>query len=473
MYILLIIIVAIVSGLLCFVLPKQSKVSNVLLLLNGILTLGISWVILPNAKAGASQGINFEWLPDFNASFSLASSPISVLLCLLCGLCFIILALITNHIQIKNSNSFYGLCLLSLAGLVGVFNAYDALLFYIFWELALIPVYFLCSMWGDEHRVKVSFKFFIYTFVGSLVMLVGLLYIYTKTPDHSFSWQSFEGAQLLLTNTEQTALFIMMFIAFAIKMPIFPLHTWQPETYNQTYTPVTMILSAVMVKMGLFGVYTWLMPILPNAFISLQPIIIALCVIGIVYASLLALVQDNIKKIAAYSSIAHIGLMCAALFSNKSIGIQGALVQMFSHGVNIIGMWMLVFYLERHFGTKNIHRMGGIASTNQSFTIFLVIITLANIALPLTNGFPGEFMMFNGLYNSGITYSLLFTILAGLGIILSAVYSLNMVQKVAFGESKSVAVTKLSIGEWLGFIIITALILIFGFYPQFILNLFN
>jgi NADH-quinone oxidoreductase subunit M len=477
------IILAIVAGIFCFAIGKrnQSIPAWIALIISTIgiaITSNLGMVVI-RGNDGDILDQRFDWLPELGASFATHINGLSAMLCLLACICFVLIILSTMGKNIDRSNSFYGFMLLTLAGLIGVFIAWDALLFYIFWELALIPVYFLCSMWGGENRIKVSFKFFIYTFVGSLLMLVALLFMYNKTPDHSFSWVSFSNLKDVLSLAEQRNLFWLLFIAFAIKMPIFPLHTWQPDTYAQSLSPVTMILSAIMVKMGLFAVVRWLNPILPNAGQEYSTIVMTLCVIGIVYSSLLAINQSNIKKLVAYSSIAHIGLMCAALFSFSQIGIVGAGVQMFSHGINIIGMWILVYFIENKFGTTDLKKMGGIAALNPTFTIFLVVVTLANVALPLTNGFIGEFMMFNGLFNAKHLHSnnwnIALTVLAGLGVIFSAVYSLGMVQKVAFGELQNKNLTKentkLSNFEWLALAIITILIIVFGFYPQPIIDL--
>jgi NADH-quinone oxidoreductase subunit M len=488
MYVLIILCVTILAALLCFVLPgKNSNASNIIGLLVTITGVVFSVLILQELSVigksfdgnGNSNNINFDmpWLQDFGARFSLFVSPIGALLCLLTSICFVLIFLSTHNKSIDNNNKFNGLMLLSMAGLIGVFTAHDALLFYTFWELALIPVYFLCSSWGDVNRVAVSFKFFIYTFVGSLIMLVALIYMYNKTPTHSFAWDSFMQLKEVLNTNEQIGLFAMLFIAFAIKMPIFPFHTWQPDTYEQTYTPVTMVLSAVMVKMGLFAVITWLIPILPQGTLRWQNVIIILCLIGIVYASILAIIQKDAKRIIAYSSIAHVGLMCIAIFSATTMGYQGAFMQIFTHGINIIGMWLLLYFVENKLQTRNISEMGGLAGLNQSFVIFLVIITLANIALPLTNAFVGEFMMFNGLFNSNVAHPITYTVIAGLGVILSAVYSLNLVQKVAFGTSnftpKDNSFYKFSAAEFLALSIVVILILVFGFYPQAILNVIN
>src|SRR5690606_7737013 len=212
----------------------------------------------------------------------------------------------------KNSNAFYALMLLSQAGIMGVFVATDALLFYFFWELALIPVYFLCSRWGGEKRIQATFKFFIYTFAGSLLMLVGIIYVYLHTPalapgsDHSFNIRAFYSA--VLSPDQQSWLFWLFFLAFAVKIPIFPLHTWQPAVYEQSNYPAVMVLSALMVKMGVFGMIRWLIPIFPDANVQYADIVIIFSIIGIIYASSVALVQSDLKRFVAWTSIAHLGL---------------------------------------------------------------------------------------------------------------------------------------------------------------------
>lgn len=225
-----------------------------------------------------------------------------------------------------------------------------------------------------------------------------------------------------------------------------------------------------MVKMGLFAVVRWLLPIIPLGSIHWMNVVLLLCIIGVVYASCMAMVQTNIKRLIAYSSIAHIGLMCAAIFSysNNLLGVQGAYIQMFNHGINIMGLWILVSIVENRLGTQDLREMGGIAKIAPRFTIALVLISLANIALPLTNGFVGEFMMLNGLFNSISTYRMVFTIVAGLGVILSAVYTLGMIQKVAYGElnEKTASMKDLTMNEWIILLVIMGIILFLGFYPN-------
>jgi NADH-quinone oxidoreductase subunit M len=348
-----------------------------------------------------------------------------------------------------------------------VFMAMDALVFYFFWELVLIPVYFLCSMWGGEKRIQATFKFFVYTFAGSLLMLIGIIYIYlqtaqTPTSDHSFALSAFYNVKLSVA--QQNWLFWLFFIAFAIKMPIFPFHTWQPDAYEQAPTAVTMVLSGVMVKMGVFAVLRWLVPIFPLAVDKFDNIVIVLSVFGMLYASVIAIKQDDVKRLIAYSSIAHIGLMCAAIFANNAVGIQGVMVQMFSHGVNIIGLWIVAELIERQTGIRKISQLGGLAHKAPVLTIMLVVIALANIALPLTNAFVGEFMMFSGLSR----FNIWLAAVAGISIILAAVYTLNMVQKIFYGDTNSITATveEISWNEKIILSVIVVAIFLTGIYPQ-------
>ncbi|MFY7651634.1 MAG: complex I subunit 4 family protein, partial [Chitinophagaceae bacterium] len=393
----------------------------------------------------------------------------SKMLVLLTAIAFPLVFIATYNNRYENEGAFFGLMLLTQAGLLGVFLAADCLLFYFFWELALIPVYFLCSIWGGERRIAVTFKFFIYTFLGSLLMLVGILYLYNINPDKSFALASFQ--KISLTAAQEKIGFWLFFIAFAIKMPIFPLHTWQPDAYEQSPTATTMILSGVMVKMGIFAVVRWLFPIFPAATKEYALIIIVLSVIGIIYASLIAIQQNDVKKLIAYSSIAHIGLMSAALFTQQQIGLEGAAIQMFHHGINVIGLWIVADAIEQQLSTRTLSDLGGLAQKSPLMAILLVALAFANVALPLTNAFPGEFLMFNGLFQ----YNVWIAAIAGISIILAAVYTLGMVQKVFYGNVSPIANKEVSYGNnvYIALSLIVALVFVFGFYPQPILTLTN
>jgi NADH-quinone oxidoreductase subunit M len=436
---------------------KHNEKANYIAIASSGMTLALAFNIAFNGAA------NFDasWIPSINARFVLTADGLSKILLLLTGISFPAIFMSTSKNEIKNRAQFLSLMLFTQTGLLGVFLAGDALLFYFFWELALIPVYFLCSIWGGEKRVAVTFKFFIYTFLGSLFMLIGIILVYTHTADQSFAIQSFKQASL--SAGQQLTAFALFFTAFAIKMPIFPLHTWQPDAYEQSPTAVTMVLSAVMVKMGLYGVMRWLMPLFPNAFSAHSNFVVILSVIGILYASFIAIRQDDMKRLIAYSSIAHIGLMSAALFANNEIGTQGVLIQLFSHGVNVLGLWIIADIIEQQTGTRSLKEMGGLAKQNPTLGILLVGFAFANIALPLTNAFVGEFLMFNSLFQ----FKPWIAAAAGVSVVLAAIYTLNMVQKCAYGEvsEKMSKMQAPNMPAQFVLIVLLVVVIISGVYP--------
>ena len=357
----LLIVIPLVTGLAGFF-EKSGRRARSWSLLSSLLTLAVSLWGLSLDKSSGLLHADVEWLPELGSRFAVGLDGLSTILSLLTAICFPLIFIATWRDEYRGRSwNFYALMLLSQAGLMGVFLATDALLFYFFWELALIPVYFLCSQWGGEKRIAVTFKFFVYTFVGSLLMLIGLIWIYWHTPDHSFAMQSFYAMRAKIPAKDQMWLFWILFIAFAIKMPIWPLHTWQPDTYEQAPTATTMVLSALMVKMGLFGVIRWLAPVVPAGTWAWGDTVSAGCIIGMIYASLVAIRQDDLKRLIAYSSIAHVGLMCLAIFATTSIGMQGVMIQLFNHGINILGMWIVVDLIERQTGTRKISQLGGLA----------------------------------------------------------------------------------------------------------------
>ncbi|MFM2359174.1 MAG: hypothetical protein RLY16_1167 [Bacteroidota bacterium] len=464
----LLVFIPLITGLLAFFIKDETRVKN-WSFLAALVTMAVTILGVYYSKNEALSGrtFNYEWLRYIGASFSVSFDGMGRLLTLLTGISFPLIFLATRNQSYKSPHAFYGLMLLAQCGLMGVFLSTDALLFYFFWELALIPVYFLSSRWGGEKRIQATFKFFVYTFAGSLLMLIGIIFIYFKTnatasAEHSFSIFQFHTA--LLSPANQQWLFWLFFVAFAIKMPIFPFHTWQPDAYEQSPTPVTMVLSGIMVKMGLFGIVRWVLPMFPAAVIKFDNIAIGLSIVGVVYASLVAIRQDDLKRLVAYSSIAHIGLMSAALFTRQEIAFEGVMIQMFNHGINIIGMWIVIELIERQLGIRKLSELGGIAHKAPALTIALVVMAFANIALPLTNAFVGEFMMFNGLFRFNVWY----TAVAGVSIILAAVYTLNMLQKVLYGETNAITVkmTDISLNEKLALTVLIAAVFIIGVFPQ-------
>jgi NADH-quinone oxidoreductase subunit M len=420
-----------------------------------------------NADGSFHHEINLPWVESAGIHFRLGLDGISMLMVLLTSL--LTPVIIATQGENRNPKSqIYGLILLMQTALTGVFMALDGLLFYIFYELALIPIYFICALWGGEDRVRVTLKFFIYTFFGSLLMLVALIYLYLQTPgNHSFALEALQG--VTLSPEAATWVWLGFFIAFAVKLPIFPFHTWQPDTYTSAPTAGVMLLSGIMLKMGGYGLLRWGLPLAPEAASLLTPAAIGLAVIGVVYASIIAIRQTDYKRLIAYSSIAHVGLIAAGILAWNDKGLQGSLLQMLNHGINVVGLFFVCDILERRLGNRHLPGMGGIAKSAPRFAALFMIVMLGAVAVPLTNGFPGEFLLLQSVW----TYNPWLGAAAGLTIIFGAVYMLRVYQLAMFGEAneKTAAFADLDQQETILLGGIAALVILLGFFPQPVLDL--
>ena len=334
-------------------------------------------------------------------------------------------------------------------------------------EAALIPVYFICAMWGGKDRIKVNMKFFVYTIAGSLFMLLGIIYLYLQNPAHNFDINAFYALQL--DQYQQGWVFWAFFIAFAIKMPIFPFHTWQPDTYTEAPAAGTMLLAGIMLKMGVYGLIRWLLPVVPQGVNDWMSVAMVLCVIGIVYAAIIAFTQKNAKRLIAYSSISHVGLIGAGVFAINMQGMQGAMIQMLTHGINVIGLFFVLDIIFFRLKTNKIEELGGLAKVAPQLAIAFLIIILGAVGLPGTNGFIGEFLLLYSVYE----YNIWLGAIAGLTIIFSAVYMLRMYQKVMLGETNNVTITFTDIkgSEKIVLYSICILIILIGVYPKPIMHL--
>jgi NADH-quinone oxidoreductase subunit M len=414
--------------------------------------------------------LNVNWVLSLGISFHVGIDGISMLMILLTTFLIPVIILSSFKKEYPNPSVFYALILIMQMALIGVFVSLDGFLFYVFWELALLPIYFICLLWGGEDRARITFKFFVYTLGGSLIMLGGLIYLYLHTEGrHSFTITALYQAGQHLDTLHQGYVFWALFIAFAVKMPVFPFHTWQPDTYTTAPTQGTMLLSGIMLKMGTFGVIRWVLPMVPLGVDAWGRTAIALSVIGIVYASCIAIVQKDFKRLIAYSSIAHVGLISAGILAANIEGIQGALIQMLSHGVNVIGLFFIVDIIQTRTGTRELKSLGGIRNVEPKFAVLFLIVLLGSVALPLTNGFIGEFLLLNGLYQ----YSAGIAAFAGLSVILGAVYMLRSYQSIMLGNTvlQTETFAPLEASEKATLYIICAAILVFGVYPKPLLDI--
>ena len=420
---------------------------------------------VPDASMQFVQKV--DWIPSMGIHFHIGLDGISLPMVILTNVLIPLIILASFKHDYKGG--FYALVLFMQFGLLLVFTALDAFLFYVGWEVALIPIYFICARWGSGDKVKVNIKFFIYTFLGSLLMLVGILYLHTQVPDKNFELDAFYA--LALSPQSQAWVFWAFFIAFAIKIPIIPFHTWQPDTYTVAPTAGTMLLAGIMLKMGLYGLIRWLIPVVPEGVAAYGDLVFYLAIIGVVYASIIAFQQNNIKRLVAYSSIAHVGLIAAGIFSWNVQGLQGAIIQMLNHGVNVIGLFLVTDIVIRRAGTADLSALGGLARSMPKLAIVFLVVVMAAVGLPLTNGFVGEFLLLAGVFQEGAWFALF----GGLTIILGAVYLLRMYQRVMLGEPQADVQIEdrsdLSGSELIVSVILVLIIIGVGVYPNFILHL--
>ncbi|MBL3550336.1 NuoM family protein [Chryseobacterium sp. KMC2] len=431
----------------------------------------------PTVDSVLQHEINYPWSQFMKSSLHFGIDGMSMLLLLLTNILAPIIILSSFNESVNYRNRFYGLILLMQFGLVGVFTSLDGLLFYIFWEVTLIPIWFIAGLWGQENkRFEFTTKFFVYTFVGSLFMLAGLIYVYNHSA--SFALTDLYNAQL--NEVQQTVVFWFIFFAFAVKLPVFPFHTWQPDTYTYSPTQGSMLLSGIMLKMAVYGVMRYLLPItpLPIAGISGQ-IVIILAIVGIVHGALIAIIQTDMKRIIAYSSFSHVGLMVAGIFASAVVtlrgnfnveGAEGALVQTFAHGINVVGLFYCCDILYKRFKSRDIRQMGGLAKVAPKFAVLFLIIILGSMGVPLTNGFIGEFILLKSVYDFNGTAA----VIAGLTVILCAVYLLRFYGKAMFGEGDEAVLSTAKDLSGVEFSVLASLavfVILLGIFPQPVIDM--
>ncbi len=431
-----------------------------------VLSLPLWWRYLPG-----QPGWQFEehraWLPALGATYHLGVDGISVLLILLTTVITLISVVSAYGAVEKRPREFFALLLALEAGMLGTFMALDLLLFYVFWEAMLIPMYLLIGVWGGQRRIYAAVKFFLYTMAGSVLMLVAILWLY-------FQHKSVMGAgsfdldalyRLPIAAAAQTWMFLAFAFAFAIKVPMFPFHTWLPDAHVEAPTAGSVILAAVLLKMGTYGFLRFAIPLFPSASAHFAPWIAGLALVGIIYGALVAMVQPDLKKLVAYSSVSHLGFCMLGMYAMNSQGMAGAMLQMLNHGVSTGALFLLVgvVYERRH--TRLISDFGGLWKPLPVYASIFLVVTLSSIGLPGTNGFVGEFLVLLGAFRAHPAWGAI----AASGVILSAVYMLWMFQRVMFGpvtHPENEKLADLSLRERLVFAPILILIFWMGVMPQ-------
>jgi len=466
---LLILFFPLIASLLVF--ASGNKFAARVALLLSVIELGITYYVYTIYRQSGADAFYYfkEWISNPKISFHVGIDGLTLLMVMLTNFLTPIIILSAFNRKIENEKAYFSLITFMQFALVGVFMAYDGLLYYIFWELALIPIYFIALRWGGKDRVPVTLKFFIYTLAGSLLMLFGFIMLYHYNPSHSFDIRELYANANHICSCNQSWLFWMFFLAFAIKIPIVPFHTWQADTYKEAPTQGTMLLAGIMLKMGTYSLLRWLVPIVPHGVAEWGPLAITLCVIGIVYASVIAIMQKDLKKLFAYSSVAHVGLISAGIFTLNMQGFQGSVVQMFAHGVNVVGLFFCADIIFNRTNSLDVEGLGGIRTLAPKFNTMFMVIVLGSVALPLTNGFIGEFLLLFGVYE----YNSWLSVFAGLTIILGAVYMLRMFQRIMLGnQNESIkSFPDLMWNEKIVLGIIVIVIVAMGIYPKPVFNL--
>jgi NADH-quinone oxidoreductase subunit M len=419
----------------------------------------------------------FNWISGLNISYHVGIDGLSMLLILLTTF-LTPLTLISSWSGIKNKVKEFTFFMLFLElGMLGVFASLDMFLFYVFWEAMLIPMYFIIGIWGGERRIYASIKFFIYTMAGSLLMLVAIIWLVVYSADllGGFTTNLLDLYKTgpTIDHSIQGFLFLAFALSFAIKVPLFPFHTWLPDAHVEAPTAGSVILAGVLLKMGTYGFLRFNLPLFPQAAINYAGLISVLAVIGIIYGALVAMVQTDMKKLVAYSSVSHLGFVMLGIFALNQESVQGAVIQMINHGLSTGALFLLVGMIYERTHTRKIADYGGIAKIVPFFSFAFLFTSLSSIGLPGLNGFVGEFLILIGAFKSTVLGSWWFTIFAATGVIFAAVYLLWMYKKVVFGEVTNPnlnSLTDLNFREKLVLIPIFIFIIWIGIYPSTFLN---
>ncbi len=457
----------ILSGLLLLALgrPEQARLVRWLALLSAVASFAVTVPLIlgfDNSTAAMQFQENLAWVYNLHVRYHLGVDGISVWFVLLTAFITIIVVIAGWEVITERVNQYMGAFLILSGIMVGVFSALDALLFYIFFEATLIPMYLIIGVWGGPRRVYAAFKFFLYTLAGSLLMLVALIYLYFASGG---SFSILDWKQLPLPMTAQTLLFFAFFAAFAVKVPMWPVHTWLPDAHVEAPTGGSVVLAAIMLKLGAYGFLRFSLPITPDAATEWSWLIISLSLVAVLYIGLVALVQQDMKKLVAYSSIAHMGFVTLGFFMFNELGVSGGLVQMISHGFVSGAMFLCIGVLYDRVHSREIASYGGVVNSMPTFAAFAVFFAMANCGLPGTAGFVGEWMVILG----AVQFNFMVGALAATTLIFGAAYTLWMVKRVYFGPVTNEHVrelTDINGREKLMLSLLAIAVLVMGIYPK-------
>ncbi len=461
-----------VIGILALLLVPKDRPDTVkgVALITAVITMLLSfflWGMFDKMALGMQFEIDTPWVTSLGIHYHLGIDGISLLLIVLTTVLTVLAILASWHSITKDIKGYFISMLLLQVGMIGVFVSLDLFLFYVFWEVMLIPMYFIIGLWGGPRRIYAAIKFVLFTMFGSLLMLVGIIWLL-------FAYHGFAGeytfdilklSQMPIGFREQLLLFGAFALAFAIKVPLFPFHTWLPDAHVEAPTAGSVILAGVLLKMGTYGFIRICLPMFPDATVAYLPYIAVLSVIAIIYGALVAMVQKDVKSLVAFSSVSHMGFVMLGIFALNLQGMEGAIMQMVNHGVSTGALFLLVGMLYDRRHTRLIEEFGGIAKVMPVYSTFFMIVALSSIGLPFTNGFVGEFLILLGAYDRSAIYG----VLAASGVIFAAAYMLWMYQRVIFGKVTNPANEKLIDIDWRERIILIPLVvLIFwiGIYPK-------
>jgi NADH-quinone oxidoreductase subunit M len=466
----LVLFLPLIGFLAILILPKESSRMTAMLLSSAIFVISLGLLspfvgdVLPTGYQFVS---NISWIQTPPIRYHVGMDGLTLWLVLLSTLLTPIAVLISWKYIDHRIKEYFAFLMLLEFGVIGVFVSLDLFLFYVFWEISLVPMYFLIGIWGHERRIYAAVKFFLFTMAGSVLMLGAIIYLYNLTG--TFDYVSIQGmiqsGSLTFSPTTELLLFLAFFIAFAIKVPLFPLHTWLPDAHVEAPTAGSVMLASVMLKMGTYGLVRFCLTLFPDAALQSAPWIGGLAVIGIVYGALVALVQPNMKKLVAYSSVSHLGFVVLGIFSFNQQGLDGAVYQMLNHGVSTGALFILVGYLYERRHSLEIAAYGGVATPAPNLAIIFLITTFASIGLPLLNNFVGEFLVLQGAAKANFSWA----VFAALGVILSACYMLWLYQRTFYGKtSEAVAhhVPDLTTREWAAILPLVVLMFWMGIYAQ-------